>query len=66
MFRYKVLISFSVYCIAIGAPASAEDWPPFSRTGANGVAASEGPTTWSETENVKWRVQVTVADSCSQ
>ena len=43
MFRYRVLICFSVYCIAIGAPASPRIGPIFADRGqwSGGVGMSD-------------------------
>ncbi|TWT85318.1 outer membrane biogenesis protein BamB [Posidoniimonas polymericola] len=39
--------------------ASAENWPHWRGEGGNGVSKSATPpTTWSETENVKWKVEI--------
>lgn len=39
--------------------AHARDWPQFRGPGSDGAAAGVGaPTTWSESENIAWRVDV--------
>ena len=50
-------VLLSLACLTL--PAGAEDWPRFR--GADGSAVSletELPVTWSETENVKWKVDL--------
>ncbi len=45
-------------CLA-ALTASAENWPQWRGPQANGIAPQGNPpTTWSETENVKWKVQI--------
>ncbi len=42
------------------AAAASGDWPHWRGPQANGIApAGNPPTTWSETENVKWKVKLT-------
>jgi outer membrane protein assembly factor BamB len=52
-----VLLSASV--LAPGAPDTAESWPGFRGPTANGHSAATGlPTSWSETENVRWKAAI--------
>lgn len=43
----------------LAPPSSAENWPHWRGEGGSGVSTSASPpTTWSETENVKWKIDV--------
>lgn len=53
-----------VLCVALfslrSGLAAGNDWPQWRGPQANGIAPSGNPpTTWSETENVKWKVKLT-------
>lgn len=57
---------FVVLCVAVlslhSAVAAGNDWPQWRGPLANGIApAGKPPLTWSETENVKWKVKLTGA-----
>lgn len=52
-------IAPGVWCIALLTLACGEDWPEFRGPGGQGHSSETGlPTTWSDTENVRWRVPV--------
>ncbi len=58
----KILLSIA-FCISLASSVLAadlgNDWPQWRGPAASGVAASSNPpTTWSESENVKWKVEV--------
>src|SRR4029453_12062489 len=53
------VIFFAGPSIAPGAAAGESNWPQWRGPLANGVAPQGNPpTTWSETENVKWKVKI--------
>jgi len=60
-------LAFAVLCIhSLGAPAIADDWTRFR--GVNGTGVSDSttlPTTWSDTENIAWKVELPGAGSSS-
>ena len=48
-----------VIVLVLTAPALADDWPQFRGPGADGYSDATGlPVTWSETENVAWKVPI--------
>ena len=50
--RSLLICSLAVFCCTLG---SAEDWPGFRGPHGNGTtAASNYPTTWSDSQNVAW------------
>ncbi|MEM6674105.1 MAG: PQQ-binding-like beta-propeller repeat protein [Planctomycetota bacterium] len=50
---------FTLALLAGGTSAPVDDeWPAWRGPDRNGVALSAAPTTWSESENVKWRVEL--------
>ena len=51
-----LVLSFQL-AISSFAQAS-ENWPQWRGPTANGVAQANPPLTWSETENVKWKVKI--------
>jgi outer membrane protein assembly factor BamB len=52
-------IFFAGASIALGAAVGESNWPQWRGPLANGVAPEGNPpTTWSETENVKWKVKI--------
>ena len=56
----RCVVPAVVVLLALGLPTrgAAKDWPGF-RGGPSGVAASDDtglPTTWSDTENIAWKV----------
>ncbi|WP_146398930.1 PQQ-binding-like beta-propeller repeat protein [Planctomycetes bacterium CA13] len=68
----RLILSVSVCCFASGilalVPASGEeivkDWPHWRGPDGSGVAVhSNPPTTWSETENIKWKIDLPGAGS---
>src|ERR1035438_6826305 len=51
--------SFAFAATTAAAPAPDENWPQWRGPLQNGVApAANPPTTWSETNNVKWKVKL--------
>ena len=51
--------SLAFAAAAVAAPAPNENWPQWRGPLQNGVApAANPPTTWSETNNVKWKVKI--------
>ena len=47
------------FAAATAAPAPNENWPQWRGPLQNGVAPSANPpTTWSETNNIKWKVKI--------
>jgi len=64
----RILITLFTGMIALGACANAanNDWPTWRGPGGNGVALEGAPPiTWSETENVKWKVALPDAGDCT-
>ena len=55
-------IALSVVCSAAGAetsPSKGGDWPRWRGPLANGTAPDAAPpTTWSETEKIKWKMKI--------
>ena len=50
---------FAGASIALGAAVGNSNWPQWRGPLANGVAPEGNPpTTWSETQNVKWKVKI--------
>ena len=51
--------SLAFTAATVAAPASGDNWPEWRGPLQNGVAPSANPpTTWSETNNVKWKVKI--------
>ena len=49
----------ALLCLSSSLLASAADWPQFRGPGAEGYVPDHGyPLTWSETENVTWKVPI--------
>ncbi|REK07167.1 MAG: pyrrolo-quinoline quinone [Planctomycetota bacterium] len=59
-FRTTLLLLLALASLAIAAvPAAAEDWPQFRGPDGQGHAATTSlPTTWSETQNVRWKTPI--------
>ncbi|MBT3287334.1 MAG: serine/threonine protein kinase, partial [Victivallales bacterium] len=52
--------------VSLGVLLGAADWPQFRGPGGQGVAQAKGlPTTWSETENLKWKAKMPGAGASS-
>lgn len=52
-------LSMFLTCLAVSAPASAQDVLQFRGTGGQGhFAVSKGPLLWSETEHVTWKTPI--------
>ena len=52
MYKLSILL-----CLAVAA--SAEDWPQFRGPGGQGHSNETGlPTTWSETNQVRWKTAI--------
>lgn len=51
------LALLTVVCCA-GAAAAGENWPQWRGPALNSVAQGKPPLRWSETENIKWRVEL--------
>jgi len=52
----KTIVSLNVLLLLAGFAAAQDNWPQFRGPHANNHADSTGlPTTWSETENIKWK-----------
>lgn len=49
-----------VVCLAAAIPAMADDWPRFRGESGRGVSTDEAavPSTWSDTENLKWKCEL--------
>jgi hypothetical protein len=65
MNTHALVVSISALLAAATLPAgaasadTAKNWPQWRGPLANGIAPQgDPPTTWSETENVKWKVKV--------
>lgn len=58
-------VTFLIACLTLTRSAAAEDWSRFRGPNGTGVAAqgTELPTTWSETENLKWKTKLPGAGS---
>jgi len=57
--RVPVLAWICLNVILLTKVAGAEDWPQFRGPAGNGHAATRDvPTTWSEAENVRWKVPI--------
>jgi outer membrane protein assembly factor BamB len=55
--RWALLLVF--LCRFLAEPAAADDWPQFRGPDGQGHALATGlPTTWSETQNIRWKVPV--------
>ena len=51
--------SLAFTAATVAAPASGDNWPEWRGPLQNGVAPSANPpTTWSETNNVKWKAKI--------
>src|ERR1017187_4933543 len=51
--------SFALVAATTAAPVPDQNWPQWRGPLQNGVApAANPPTTWSETNNVKWKVKI--------
>ncbi|MEM9186802.1 MAG: PQQ-binding-like beta-propeller repeat protein [Planctomycetota bacterium] len=52
-------LALAAAVLLIGSSANAADWPHWRGEGGNGVSTSAAPpTTWSDSENVKWKAAV--------
>lgn len=58
MLRRKFLVIFSLFfCLNGLRTGSAESWPQWRGPSGQGISAEQGlPTSWSQTENVLWKV----------
>ena len=65
--RWKMFVPSLLALATIAVPVHAEDnWPTWRGPNANGVALQgDPPVTWSETENVKWKVAMPDAGDCT-
>ena len=59
--HWESLSSFLLTAVCTHAPAAGVDnyWPTWRGPAANGTAAQGNPpVTWSESENIKWKVEI--------
>lgn len=57
-FASWLVLSFVIVAPALDAQPSPSAWPHWRGPGHDGVARARVPLTWSETENVRWKVEV--------
>lgn len=55
---YKHLVAFTAIALSFAGIATADNWPEWRGPNSNGLAEGNPPVTWSETENIKWKVPV--------
>lgn len=54
-----LLASVVISCLAAALPAAGDDWPQFRGPDGQGHAAARDlPTTWNETQNVRWKTPI--------
>ena len=64
----RIIVTLFTGLITFGAFADSSDnqWPSWRGPDGTGVASSGNPpTTWSETENIKWKVELPDAGDCT-
>lgn len=44
-----------VLLVSLASPTIAGDWPQFRGPGGAGISSDSAPTTWSESENLRWK-----------
>ena len=57
--RFAVTLAGVFFALAFAASAAEPDWPRFRGPNGSGIAAAaQPPTTWSDTQNLKWRTEL--------
>src|SRR5262245_28616328 len=51
--------AFAACVVLVSGACGGENWPQFRGPGGNGISDAKSlPTTWSETENVRWKTPI--------
>ncbi len=56
--KFSLPVLVALLISGFSTPSWAENWTQFRGTNVDGVASSVCPTSWSDTENVRWKVEI--------
>ena len=54
----KMVFRFICFLLLLSSTALAQDWPSWRGPNGTGAVDADPPTTWSDTENVRWKVRL--------
>ena len=58
MIQAALKVLLGLLAVVLTAEARAEDWTQFRGTKVDGISSSVCPTSWTESENVRWKVAI--------